>query len=410
MRLRNILVGLFGGTVLLAGVWLVGRRSGLPLRLLPTEPEVVVSTGTVRSGDTFWLLMQRHSITRLESSRIESALNKSFKVRLIKPEHAYRIETSTAGIFQKLLYIAGPLISYSVVRSSTGIYEVEQIEQKTIWREKKITATVSDSLYADLLKGGYHERLVAGLVSDLSDNVFGWSIDFFTEQRPGDTLTVLMEQEFRMDDPEPLWGGRGRILAAVYEGQGTRQKKNVAIRFQPAGANRPSYYDPGGRALQKVFRRSPFTHGLFRISSGFSLRRLHPILRTYRAHHGIDYAAARGTPVASIGGGRVVLAGWKSGFGNTVEIQHDHQYRSRYGHLSRIGVRTGQSVGQGQYVGNVGSTGLSTGPHLHFEMLVNGRQTNFLTLNFPSAAALSKVDLLTFQTIRDPLVARLENL
>jgi murein DD-endopeptidase MepM/ murein hydrolase activator NlpD len=198
-------------------------------------------------------------------------------------------------------------------------------------------------------------------------------------------------------------------LAANYIGKATRVKENVAIRFQPKEANRPDYYDAEGKAVRRAFLRAPFTHGAFRISSRFNPRRFHPILRTYRPHHGTDYAAPYGSRVSSVGKGAVIFAGWKGGYGNCVEVRHNSTYVSRYGHLSRIGVRTGQSIQQGGYVGNVGNTGLSTGPHLHFEMLVNGESRNFLKMDFPAASSVPSANLSDFKRVRDEVMDRFKD-
>ncbi|OVE77596.1 hypothetical protein BVX98_02415, partial [bacterium F11] len=204
-------------------------------------------------------------------------------------------------------------------------------------------------------------------------------------------------------------GGAGRILAAYYKGAATKEKDNYAIRFQATGDKRAEYFDLKGKAVRKVFLRAPFKRGNFRISSRFSRRRFHPIKRIYRPHHGVDYAASVGTPIAAIGKGTVVHAGWKGAYGKCLEIRHTKRYTSRYGHLSKFRVKKGETVEQGQYIGNVGTTGLSTGPHLHFEMHVNGKQENFLRLNFPSGKPISAKNIDEFRKVRDQVLVRLKS-
>jgi murein DD-endopeptidase MepM/ murein hydrolase activator NlpD len=272
--------------------------------------------------------------------------------------------------------------------------------------EKRVTGQITDNMYKDLLKMGYDDNFVANLVYDLADNIFAWRIDFFTEQRPGDTFDILLEEEYILGSDKPL-RGRGRVIAAIYNGKATKTKDNYAIRFQPKDAKQPDYYDIDGKAVRRAFLRAPFTHGAFRISSRFNSHRFHPILRIYRPHHGTDYAASVGTPVASIGKGTVVRAEWYKGYGNCIDIRHTSKFTSRYGHLSKIAVRRGDSITQGQYIGKVGTTGLSTGPHLHFEMLVDGEQRNFLTMSFPAASAVSNSDMPDFIRVRDEALARL---
>jgi murein DD-endopeptidase MepM/ murein hydrolase activator NlpD len=295
-----------------------------------------------------------------------------------------------------------------VTVSSTSVYGYQEVVKPVVWVEKWLSVDVTESLYVDMLKAGYSNGFVASLIGEgISDNIFAWKIDFFTEQRPGDRLEVLYEQQYIIEDGKQVPVNNVRVLAASYVGKATKRKENHAYRYQSGDATKPDYYDEEGNALRKAFLRAPFTHRAFRLSSGFSSRRFHPILRVYRPHHGIDYAASYGTPAASIGKGKVIYTGWKSGFGNTVEIRHNGTFVSRYGHLSSIAVKLGQSVEQGQMVGRVGNTGLSTGPHLHFEMLVNGSQRNFLNLDFPSASAVDPKYLSDFKQTRDNLQARL---
>ena len=373
-----------------------------------TEPQVVVSTGAVSAGDTMSALLASHKLDNEAVYNVQKSLQTVFNLRRMIPGHRYDVVTSTDGVFQKFVYRTDPITSYVVTRSSMGVYDVNETVKKTVWIERRVTAEVTENLYRDLLKQGNEEPFVANLVADLADNIFAWRIDFFTEQRPGDKLVVLLEEEHLVGSEKPL-PGRLRILSASYTGKATRRTENIAVRFQAPGQARPDFYDEDGNAVRKAFLRAPFTHRGFRVSSGFNPRRLHPILRTYRPHHGTDYAAAHGTNVAAIGKGKVIYAGWKGGYGRCVDVRHSSKYVSRYGHLSRIAVKPGQTVHQGQYIGNVGSSGLSTGPHLHFEMLVDGRQRNFLNMDFPSASAVAKTHIDEYKQVRDELLARLHS-
>jgi len=374
----------------------------------PPEPQVKITSGTVRAGDVFALLMQKSGVPPMQIAPVQKALAKLYDLRRIQPGDVFEIVSSTDGIFQKLIYRTDPINSYRVVRSSQNAFSADLEKTETVWVEKRVSGKVTDSMYRELLKQGYSDAFVGNFVADLADNIFGWRIDFFTEQRPGDTFEALMEQEYPVGGDAPLWNGRGRILAARYTGKATRVKENIAIRFQEPGAKRADYYDEEGKAVRRAFLRAPFTHGAFRVSSGFNPKRFHPILRTYRPHHGTDYAAARGTPVSAIGKGTVVRAEWYKGYGNCVDVRHNSKYVSRYGHLSKIAVRRGESVAQGQYLGRVGSTGLSTGPHLHFEMLVDGTQQNFLRMSFAAASSVSTPNLPEFKRVRDEILSRLD--
>ncbi len=375
----------------------------------PPEPEVIVTTGTVKPGDVFALMLQRSGVPAMQIGSVQKAMSRLYDLRKIQPGHAYEVIFSTDGVFQKFIYRTDPINAYSVVRSTENQFTAGHDTTETVWVEKRVSGKITENMYKDLMKQGYDETFVANLVADLGDNIFGWRIDFFTEQRPGDTFEVLMEQEFPVGGDKPLWNGRGRILAARYNGSATKMKENVAVRFIEPGQKRPDYYDENGGAVRRAFLRAPFTHGAFRVSSGFNKHRFHPILRVYRPHHGTDYAAAVGTPVAAIGKGVVVRAEWYKGYGNCVDVRHNSRYTSRYGHLSKIAVRRGQSIAQGQYIGRVGNTGLSTGPHLHFEMLVDGTQRNFLTMSFPAAASVATPHMAEFRQQRDEILARLDS-
>jgi len=220
------------------------------------------------------------------------------------------------------------------------------------------------------------------LILNFAD-IFSWEIDFLTDPRKGDSFQMIWE---RYISPEGNVLMEGRILAAQYVNQG---KKYTAIFYQDPEGHR-GYFTPDGKSLRKSFLRSPLHYR--RISSYFSYRRFHPILKIYRPHLGIDYAAPTGTPVSSIGDGVVIFAGWNGGFGKQVKIKHPNGYITSYGHLSRIakGVRRGKKVYQGQVIGYVGATGLATGPHLDFRISKNGRYYNFLKMRLPRAASVKE--------------------
>lgn len=278
---------------------------------------------------------------------------------------------------------------------------------QTFWAEELITGKTTENIYKDLLREYKDETFVANLVSDLGDRIFAWRVDFFSEQRVGDRFAFLIEREYLSESKKPL--PSIRILAALYEGSGTKTKRNLAFRYKCSECNTNEYFDENGEASKRIFMRAPFTHKAFRISSSYNRSRFHPVLRIWRPHHGTDFAAPVGTPVSAIGLGKVVFAGWKGGYGNCIDIRHNSQYLSRYGHLSKILVGVGDKVDQGQTIGKVGNTGVSTGPHLHFEMHVYGQQKNFARLNFPSVQNVSVKDMAGFQKIRNIYQNKLES-
>ena len=376
----------------------------------PAPPPVIVTTGTVKAGDVFGVMLTKQTgLNPKYVSPIQKAFREYVRPELIKPGKNFEIITSTDGIFQQFTYAEDPTEAYVITRSSADVYQSKKVTRQTVWMERRITAEVEKFLEVDLRKAGHDPTLIDNLTFELSEMIFGWRVDFFTEQRKGDKLDVLLEEEYLVGESRPIKGGKHmRVITASYTGSGTKHKENIAIRYQAPDAKRPDYFDPDGKAMRREFLRAPFTKGAFRISSGFNPKRMHPILRVYRPHHGTDYASAVGTPVAAIGKGTVVRAEWYKGYGNCIDIRHSPRYTSRYGHLSKIAVRRGESIAQGQYIGRVGNTGLSTGPHLHFEMLVNGSQQNFLRMSFPAASSVAKTDMPDFFRVRDEALARLQ--
>lgn len=236
-----------------------------------------------------------------------------------------------------------------------------------------VTGTIESSLFAAVAAAGEQDQLAL----DLAD-IFAWDVDFNTELQRGDSFRVSVDR-LTVDGRFLRYGP---IRAAEFR-RGNRTLR--AVRFEAGG--RAGYYAPDGTPLRKAFLRSPLR--FTRISSGFSKKRLHPILGINRPHLGIDYAAPSGTPVHAAADGVVLSAGWQGGFGKTVRVRHANGFETLYGHLSRIDVRAGARIAQGERVGAVGSTGLSTGAHLDYRMKRDGQHVNPLTVQLPPAEPVS---------------------
>lgn len=226
------------------------------------------------------------------------------------------------------------------------------------------------------------------LIVELAE-IFAWQVDFAREVRPQDRWRLSVEQKWVKGQPI----GWGAILAAEYENAG---ELHNAVLFRPNGESK-GYFAMDGTSLRRMFLKSPIRYG--RISSRFTRRRFHPVLKVNRPHLGVDYAAPIGTPVRAVGSGTITHAGWLGGGGRTVKIRHNSVYNTAYLHLSRFaaGVRPGSRVEQGQVIGFVGTTGLSTGPHLHFEFKQNGRVVDPLGHKFPSADPVPAQDMAQFK-------------
>ena len=238
------------------------------------------------------------------------------------------------------------------------------------------------------------------LVMELA-TIFGWDIDFALDIRTNDHFKVLYEEQFLQG--EKL--GNGPILAAEFTNQGTTFR---AVRYVDDDG-KGNYFTPDGKSMRKAFLRTPVE--LARISSHFNLRRKHPILNKIRAHKGTDYAAPRGTPIKATGDGRVVWVGTKGGYGRTVIIQHGQSYKTLYAHMNKYGrgIGSGKRVRQGQIIGYVGTSGLATGPHLHYEFHHNGVVRNPVSVRLPKAESIPKAELAAFKQQTQPIVAQLDD-
>jgi len=259
-----------------------------------------------------------------------------------------------------------------------------------------VAGTVRDSLFQAVADQGEGDWLTLGIA-----DIFGWDVDFSTDTQPGDTFEVLVEKKMLNGQ---LWG-YGRVLAAQYQNEG--QLHQAVLFRDPAG--RPSYYGPSGKSLQKAFLRSPLKFSAA-VTSRFSRSRFHPILKRYRPHLGVDYGAPVGSPVQAVGDGRVVSAGWNGGGGKMLRLRHAMGYETYYLHLSRILVRPGQQVRQGEIIARSGATGLATGPHLDFRVTRHGAFVNFLRLKLPPAQSVASKDWNDFVATRTELLDQLASL
>lgn len=275
------------------------------------------------------------------------------------------------------------------------------------WRcheERAATYTLVESIRGTITGNLYDSSIQAGvpahLILDLAD-LFAYDIDFNTDLRDGDMFAVQFQQEVR----EGKRIQSGPILAAEMVVSG----KTFQAFFHESSAGRGDYFDADGDSLRKLFLKAPLSYR--RISSTFTHRRFHPVLKIYRPHFGIDYAAPEGTPVSALGSGTVTFKGWKGGYGNFVEIRHNATYKTTYGHLSQFagGLKKGSRVEQGQVIGYVGSTGVATGPHLDFRFYKNGTPIDFLKTEFPHAQSIPKSQLAQFHRTRDERLAALRN-
>ena len=266
----------------------------------------------------------------------------------------------------------------------------------TSWHERSTQGTVESSLWNAMLDGGTSPQLAVQL-----SHIFGWTIDFFGIQK-GDHFSLIYEQEYVEERPLNNF----RIRAASFCASDSMY---YAIPFVQDGEE--LYYNEKGNSLEGAFLKAPLDY--YRISSRFTNSRYHPVLKRYRAHHGVDYAAPTGTPVYAIGSGKVIAKGYQAnGGGNYVKIRHNSTYTTTYMHLSRFakGLQVGDHVAQKEVIGYVGSTGLSTGPHLDFRVYENGKPINPLTIKSQPKKPISEANTANFRIVCDSLVERLHQI
>ncbi len=278
-----------------------------------------------------------------------------------------------------------PFLVYTFYKNN-GIYEFKKFKKNIKVDTFIYEFEIKDNLFA------LFEKLEKGVfLADYVSDIFAFVIDFNTEIRKGDRIILLCERKFIEDE----FFDYGNILYVLYEGEYTGKREAFYFKGR--------YYDAEGNSLDKYFLRSPLPYG--RISSKFSKKRFHPILRIVRPHHGIDYVAPPGTPVYAVGEGKIIFAGWKRGYGYFVSIRHKNGYVTGYGHLKSIksGIIKGRWVKEKEIIGYVGSTGLSTGPHLHFEIKKDGKFLDFLKINPPSKKYLSKEEKEEFLKIKEKI-------
>lgn len=338
------------------------------------EPEVWQET-ELKPGDSLSLLFTRHSLSAADALAIAASAPK--RVLNLQPGQIIKWQNSDSNNVTRMRIETSPLIAHVFERGIDGSYEYALDEQVADRRPKFAKATINSSLFLDGAKQDIPQSVLIELAG-----LFGWDIDFALDIRPGDQFSLIYEELY-------LHGERigfGNILIASFNNRG---REITAIRYDD-GQGDAQYYDPSGHSMKKEFLRNPIDFA--RISSRFNLRRKHPVLNRFRAHRGTDYAAATGTPIKSTGDGKIIFAGRKGGFGNCVIIQHGSRYQTLYAHLSKFNrsARKGRRVKQGQVIGYVGSTGLATGPHLHFEFRVDGVHRDSLRFKLPKSRSIAK--------------------
>ena len=357
--------------------------------LVPREAPLEWVDVTVRNGDNLSLLFNRagfsdRDVFDVTTSKDGKALREIFPGQLIG------FAADDAEQLLAVRHIESPL-KQTVYKRADGQFSSEVITRETETRERSVALTISSSLFIAGARAGLSDGVIMELAA-----ILGGVIDFALDPRRGDEIIILFEENF-LDDEKY---SDGNILAASFNNNGRLVE---AFRFIDSYGD-VGYYDPEGVSMRKAFLKAPLD--FTRVSSSFNPNRLHPIYKTKRPHRGTDYAAPRGTPVYAAGDGRVIEAGYSRANGNYIFIQHGETFKTHYLHLNKKRVAKGSRVKQGQVIGTVGSTGAATGPHLHYEFLVNGVHRNPRTVHkiLPKARSLPESELATFQkAIQQPI-------
>ncbi len=350
-------------------------------------------TVRVKSGETLSSVFQQQGIAITDMYRVLEAADAKGALRRIRAGAELGFRRDTLGKLTGFYFNEDESKRVELALNDAEIKRME-IDRPLQRRVLTASGTITNSLYVDGEKAGLSPATIIAMAKALQ-----FDIDFGQDLRVGDRFQLIYEELWR--DGERI--GSGDVLAVNFVNQG---KPYIAVLFEYDG--RMEYFDRDGRPTRKEFMRTPIEFA--RLSSRFGARR-HPVLGRMKMHKGVDYAAGSGTPIMAAGNGRIAVAGWHNGYGRNVVIDHGQGITTLYAHMSRFGkFRSGQRVRQGEIIGYVGSTGMSTGPHLHYEFRVKGVHRNPLTVTLPKPEPIKGKDMARFQQSIAPVIAQLQML
>lgn len=355
-----------------------------------------VDYGFVKPNQSLSVILGNHGLSIGDVYRLSEKSKDVFDVRKIKSGQAYAVFSTKDSVPETSFFVYEEDPKSYVVFDLRGEYNVTKGQNPVEWKRKEVRGIVESSLWVAMQKYDTDPQLAVVL-----SNIFGWTIDFFGLQKQ-DEFRVIYEQEF-VDGKSLL---NFNILGAAFRHVDSTY---YAIPFEQDGE--VLYYNDKGNSLEGAFLKAPLD--FFRISSRFSNSRFHPVLKRYRAHHGVDYAAPTGTPVYAIGSGRVIAKGYQAkGGGNYLKVKHNSVYTTTYMHLSRFakGIKVGSTVAQKEVIGYVGATGLATGPHLDFRVHENGKPINPLTIKSQPKKPVADSLMEQFRVVRDSVKNMLDNI
>lgn len=358
----------------------------------PPAPAPFVK-GTIKKDSSLYLELRKMGISAPEIDRVVRASRKTYNLTKVRPGQKFKVFCTPENSVDSLVFFVSRERCLKVrCAAEIPTAVIDTIPYTVTYHVTH--GTIDQSVFATLQRQDAETEL-AGIL----DEIFGWTIDFITDIRTGDSFAVLYERKTFEDGSSVL----GDVLAAEVVSRG---EDYFAFMYDPQ-AGSAGYYDTAGRSLQKSLRRSPLK--FTRVTSNFSGRRFHPINKRYQPHYGVDYGAPTGTPIYATGDGVVVAATRRVGNGNYVKVKHNNTYTTYYLHMSRFarGMAPGVKVKQGQTIGYVGSTGSATAPHVCYRIKKNGSWVNPRTLVLPSKNPVPQSEIARFERLRDAYLLRL---
>ncbi|MFC7296173.1 peptidoglycan DD-metalloendopeptidase family protein [Marinobacter aromaticivorans] len=358
-----------------------------------SEPRLKWQSFDIESGDTLSSLFKKAGFNDGMMLSVIHGEGEADKIQRLYAGETIRFGIDSEGGLAAVELQRNLLETLKIARQE-GTFSGETVIRKPEPRPAFASGTIDDSLYLAARDAGLNDRLTMKLAG-----IFGWDIDFVYDVRKGDRFEVVYEELYL--DGEKF--DTGRILSARFINRG---EENLALLYTDSNGE-SDYYSPDGKSMRKAFLRTPISA---RVSSPFNLQRRHPVLDVVRPHEGTDYAAPPGTPIKAAGNGRVQFAGWKGGYGRTVVLKHGDNITTLYAHMSRIGkgIKNGTRVKQGETIGYVGSSGMVTGPHLHYEFRLNGSPRNSRTVKLPDAQPIPATEMVRFKKFAGQQIAQFD--
>lgn len=358
--------------------------------------DFVVILDTIKLGDTFGNIIEKQNLNGKQVYNIIAQVKDSFDIKNFRVGKPYTILCDKTKAKKLNYFIYQPdQLNYFVLDFRDSIVFIQQKQKPVSYKRKTVAGELNGSLSETLKNEGASASLTAELM-----NVYKWSIDFFKSKK-GDKFAITYTERFINDS---IYDGVDSLHAAFFEYKG---KKIYAFPYKQSEKTKTEFYDEQGKVLKNFFLKAPLK--TINITSKFSKRRFHPVQMRFKPHNGTDYAAPHGTPVMSTANGVVEQAGFSAGNGNYVKVKHDKTYATQYLHLSRILVRRGQKITQGQVIGKVGSTGLVTGPHVCYRFWKNGQQVDALKIKLPNSVPMDSKNIPEYLNFIKPLKQTLDS-